>query len=256
MRKSSRDGDSVRAPTVHNLVMSEAKRAAGRRAAELIRDGLELGLGTGSTVDPFLEALAARIEGEGLRVRGVPTSRQTERRARELGIPLATLDEVGRLDLTVDGADEIDPAFDMIKGGGGALLREKVVASVSQRVVIVVDQTKRVDRLGTTFALPVEVVKFAVAPVRRALALLGCDPILRERNGGVFESDNGNAVLDCRFAEGIADARALHTAAHAIPGVVEVGLFLGLAHGCIVGFPDGRSELTWKPGEDPDPSTT
>lgn len=223
---------------------ARAKAAAGRRAADFVEDGTTLGLGTGSTVQPFLDRLAERIGAEGLAVRGVPTSEQTAAIARELGIPLATLDEVERIDLTVDGADEIDPAFDMIKGGGGALLREKVVASLTAREVIVVDPAKVVERLGTTFRLPVEVVPFALAVVERAVRALGLDPQLREgADGSPYRTDNGNAILDCATAAGIADAAALERELDAIPGVVESGLFVGLAHTLVIGRPDGTTEV-------------
>ena len=219
------------------------KEVAGRRAADLVRDRSTLGLGTGSTVHFALVRLAERIRDERLSLRGVPTSLDTERKARELGIPLTSLDEVERIDLTIDGADEIDPRFDMVKGGGGALLREKVVASISTREVIVVGPDKVVDRLGTTFPLPVEVVPFAAATVRRALARLGCEPARREKHAQPVTTDNGNWVLDCRFPEGIADAAALERAIAAIPGAVESGLFVGLAHVLVVGRADGSSEV-------------
>jgi ribose 5-phosphate isomerase A len=223
--------------------MIDPKEAAGGRAAEMIEDGMTLGLGTGSTVHFTIVRLAERLRAEHLRVRGVPTSVDTERKARELGIPLATLDEVESIDLTIDGADEIDARFDMIKGGGGALLREKVVASVSRRVAIVVGASKVVERLGTTFALPVEVVPFALASVGRALARLACEPVLRRAQSGPFVTDNGNWILDCRFARGIDDAPALERAIDAIPGVVESGLFIGMAHVLVVGREDGTCEV-------------
>jgi ribose 5-phosphate isomerase A len=219
------------------------KSAAGRQAAELVRDGMNLGLGTGSTVHFALVALAGRIRSEGLQVRGIPTSLETERKARELGIPLATLAELEALDLTIDGADEIDPAFDMIKGGGGALLREKVVASISARVVIVVGPNKLVQRLGTTFALPIEVAPFALEVVKRRVVALGCDPRVRQANGRTFTTDNGNAILDCRFAHGIADPKRLALELDSLPGVVESGLFIGLAHTLVIGHDDGHTEL-------------
>jgi ribose 5-phosphate isomerase A len=223
--------------------MSLAKAAAGRLAASLVQDGMALGLGTGSTVAFFLEALAERVRAEGLRLRGVPTSLDTERRCWELGLPLAGLEELDSLDLTVDGADEIDPQFRLIKGGGGALLREKVVAQQSRELVIVVDPKKRVARLGTTFALPVEVVPFALAPVLRAVRALGANPVQRGAHAlPPYRTDNGNAVLDLSFPDGIADPQALEQRLKAIAGVVEVGLFIGLAHGVIVGFEDGRAE--------------
>jgi ribose 5-phosphate isomerase A len=222
----------------------DPKQVAGRRAAELVQDGMTLGLGTGSTVFHTLVRLGERIKSEGLRVRGVPTSVDTERKAREFGIPLATLDEVDAIDLTIDGADEIDGRFDMVKGGGGALLREKVVASISRREAIVVGPEKVVARLGTTFKLPVEVVPFARALVARRIAKLGCEPLLRRsKDGGDYLTDNGNQILDCRFPSGIADARALELELDAIPGVVESGLFVGLAHVLVIGHPDGRAEV-------------
>lgn len=224
--------------------MSQAKRAAGRAAAEHIQSGMRVGLGTGSTVFFTLERLAERIAAEKLSIVGVPTSLDTERKARERGIPLATLDEVGELDLTIDGADEIDARLDMIKGGGGALLREKVVASVSKRELIVVDAAKVVTRLGLRFLLPVEVVPFARASVRRALERMGARPNLRQAGPNqVYVTDNGNEIFDCAFANGIADAAALETELDTIPGVVETGLFVGLAHALIVGYDDGRIEL-------------
>jgi ribose 5-phosphate isomerase A len=224
------------------------KEVAGRRAATLVEDGMTLGLGTGSTVHFALLGLSDRIRGEKLRVRGVPTSLDTERKARELGIPLVTLDDVDHIDLTIDGADEIDARFDMIKGGGGALLREKVVASLSRRVAIVVGASKVVARLGTTFALPVEVVPFARHPVERALKALGCEPLLRGMQGReaqrrVYLTDNGNEILDCRFAQGIDDAARMALAIDAIPGVVESGLFIGLAHVLLVGRDDGTCDV-------------
>jgi ribose 5-phosphate isomerase A len=221
----------------------DPKEVAGRRAAALVEDGMTLGLGTGSTVHFTLLALAERIRSEDLRVRGVPTSLDTERKSRELSIPLVTLDEIERIDLTIDGADEIDARFDMIKGGGGALLREKVVASCSRRVAIVVGASKVVARLGTTFALPVEFVPFARRSVERALEELGCEPRRREAQDRAFTTDNGNQILDCRFQEGIDDAARLERAIDAIPGVVESGLFIGLAHVLLVGRDDGTCEV-------------
>jgi len=221
----------------------DPKEVSGRRAARFVESGMTVGLGTGSTVHFTLLELAERIRREGLAIRGVPTSLDTENKARTLGIPLTTLDDVARIDVTIDGADEIDARFDMIKGGGGALLREKVVAAVSTRVVIVVGANKVVARLGTTFALPVEVVPFARVPVTRALTALGCVPTSRTNQGRAYVTDNGNEILDCRFARGIDDARALELAIDAIPGVVESGLFVGLAHACVVGNVDGSCDV-------------
>jgi len=229
--------------------VSNPKEAAGRRAAELIESGTTVGLGTGSTVFFTLQRLAERIHEEGLEVRGVPTSLDTEGKAREMGIPLVGLEEVESIDLTIDGADEIDANFDMIKGGGGALLREKVVASISAREAIVVGRDKVVERLGRGFLLPVEVVPFARPMVSRALTALGAEPNLRLAEQEVaYLTDNGNEILDCRFAEGIADAAALERAIDEIPGVVESGLFIGLAHVMVVGEADGSAELIERGG--------
>jgi ribose 5-phosphate isomerase A len=223
--------------------VSRAKEAAGRAAAELVRDGMAVGLGTGSTVYFTLVRLSERIRAEGLALRGVPTSLDTEQKARALGIPLASLDEVTALDLTIDGADEIDARFDMIKGGGGALLREKVVAALSRREVIVVDRAKVVERLGVRFALPVEVVPFARAPVARALAALGASWTLRVGAGQApVLTDNGNEILDCRFLGGIARPAELERELDRIPGVVESGLFVGLCHALLIGDDEGRVE--------------
>ncbi|HKE01320.1 MAG TPA: ribose-5-phosphate isomerase RpiA [Planctomycetota bacterium] len=227
--------------------MSDGKRAAGERAAGYVESGMTLGLGTGSTVEHFLRRLGERVRDEGLRVRGVPTSRATESSAARHGIPLASLEEVSELDLTVDGADEIDASFRMIKGGGGALLREKVVASISRFEVIVVGEGKTVERLGRTFPLPVEVVPFALPVVLRSLAKLG-DPGVRAKDGVPYRTDNGNAVVDVRFDGGIEDPGALDAALRRIPGVVETGLFLGLAHRLVIGRDDGSVETREGPG--------
>jgi ribose 5-phosphate isomerase A len=227
--------------------VSRAKEAAGRAAAEYARDGMTLGLGTGSTVHFTLERLSERMRAERLSLRGVATSLDTERKAQALGLPLVSLAEVETIDLTIDGADEIDPAFDMIKGGGGALLREKVVAALSRRELIVVDRSKVVERLGLRFPLPVEVVPFARAAVERALRALGASSVLRTRAGEALRTDNGNELLDCRFPGGIADAPALERELDAIPGIVESGLFIGLAHLLVIGDEDGRTELRNRP---------
>ena len=226
--------------------MSESKRAAGRRAADLVETGTTVGLGTGSTVFFVLERLAERVLEEGLEIRGVPTSVDTETKASAMGIPLTTLSEVDSIDLTIDGADEIDAAFQMIKGGGGALLREKVVASLSRRVVIVVGPGKVVERLGTTFDLPVEVVPFARAVVQRRIEAMGCVPALRRQAGDPgqpYLTDNGNEILDLHYEGGIADAPRLERTLDEIPGVVESGLFIGLAHDMVVGQEDGSARL-------------
>lgn len=221
----------------------DAKETAGRAAAAYALPGMVLGLGTGSTVHWTLVALGERAA-RGERVRGVATSVDTETKARAMGIELLSLDEVESLDLAIDGADEIDAEFRMIKGGGGALLREKVVASLARQVVIVVGANKVVARLGTTFALPVEVVPFALPMVARRLSLLGCTPRVRvHKDGAPYRTDNGNAILDCSFAHGIEQPADLERAIDTIPGVVESGLFVGLAHVRVVGHDDGRCEV-------------
>ncbi len=224
--------------------MSESKRAAGRRAAEFVETGQNVGLGTGSTVFFTLERLGERIREDGLEIRGVPTSIDTETKARDLGIPLATLDEIERIDVTIDGADEIDSHFAMIKGGGGALLREKVVASVSDHVVIVVGPDKVVDRLGSTFHLPVEIVPFARGAVERAIRALGGEPTVRAWGGEVVTTDNGNQILDVHNLK-ILDAVSLESEINQIVGVVTVGLFAARpADLLLVGGASGVREMT------------
>ena len=224
--------------------MNDPKEISGRRAAEFVENGMTLGLGTGSTVWFSLLRIAERIREEGLELRGVPTSVDTEQKAKRLGIPLVDLSQVRRLDLTIDGADEIDARLDMIKGGGGALLREKVVASISIREVIVVGRAKVVERLGTTFRLPVEVVPFARPVVAAAIDEIGAMPELRRgEGGGDYLTDNGNQILDCRFPTGIEDAARLERELDAIPGVVETGLFIGLAHAVVIGEEGGGCEV-------------
>lgn len=224
------------------------KQIAGRRAADMVESGTVVGLGTGSTVFFVLTRLAERIREEGLKITAVPTSIDTETKARKMGIPLVSLDEVETIDLCIDGADEIDGDFHMIKGGGGALLREKVVASISVREVIVVGPEKVVERLGLTFRLPVEVVPFARPLIARKIKPMGAEVSLRSaEDGSPYLTDNGNEILDCHFPEGIADPVALELALDALPGVVESGLFINLAHAVVVGYPDGKCEVTEKP---------
>lgn len=226
-----------------------SKQAAGEAAARLVKNGMRLGLGTGSTVEFFLQALAARIQKEGLRVVGVPTSKATADRAEALGIPLADLEHTPELDLVVDGADEVDDEFRLIKGGGGALLREKIVAAASKRVVILIGAGKRVQRLGTTFMLPVEITPFGQSATRRKLEELGpCAAFLRiAADGQPFRTDNGNLILDCRFPKGIANPSALHRKFSETPGVVEVGLFLDLCHAVVEGRDDGSAQIFERP---------
>jgi ribose 5-phosphate isomerase A len=218
--------------------IENAKRLAAQRAAELVSSGMRLGLGTGSTARHFVDIIGAKVRA-GLQVICVPTSEATRQQAESLGIPLTTLDDTPELDLTVDGADEFDADLTLVKGGGGALLREKIVAAASKQVVIITDRSKQVDRLGR-FPLPVEVVPFGLEATRRLITKVaadeGCTGAIRlrhDRDGRVFVTDGGHYILDCAFGA-IPDAPALARGLVAIPGVVEHGLFIGLAKAVIV----------------------
>jgi ribose 5-phosphate isomerase A len=201
------------------------------RALECVRDGAIVGLGTGRAATAFLHALAARVK-EGLSIRGVPTSETTARLARELNIPLVGLDE-GPIDVTVDGADEVDPQLNLIKGFGGALVRERIVAASSRMQVILVDASKLVPKLGTRGRLPIEVIPFSLPLCIRRLKEVGCQPTLRIVEGKPFVSDNGNVILDCAIGP-LEDPAALDSKIRNIPGVVGTGLFLGTAHTVLV----------------------
>ncbi|MGD0468124.1 MAG: ribose-5-phosphate isomerase RpiA [Terriglobales bacterium] len=221
---------------------SEEKEAVGRAAAELVRDGDVVGLGTGSTAYFAVIALGERVKA-GLKIIGIPTSVQTGDLARQLGIPLTTLDERPQIDITIDGADEVDPKLNLIKGGGGALLREKVVASASKKMVVVADSSKVVPVLGK-FPLPVEVISFARTVVENKIVALGASPKLRAKaDGSPFITDNGNQILDCSFGK-IADPSALSLALSNVPGIVEHGLFIGLATIALVGRGGHVEELS------------
>lgn len=218
-----------------------AKKAAGEAAATLVQDGMCLGLGTGSTAACALEALGRRVREEGLEVVGVPTSFGAERRARAYGIPLTTLDEVQELDLAIDGADEVDGDLRLIKGGGGAHSREKVVATQANEFVVLVDPTKKVDQLGEGAPVPVEVLPMAATPVSQMLEEAGAQPEMRmssEKDGPVV-TDQGLWLLDAYFPDGIADPAALNDVLCAQPGVLDHGLFLDEATDLLVGHPDG-----------------
>jgi ribose 5-phosphate isomerase A len=208
------------------------KRAAGRSAADRVEDGMVVGLGTGSTVLFAMDRLAERI-GEGLSVTGIPTSYQAEIRARTLGIPLATLQDFPAPDIVIDGADLVDSGKRLVKGRGGALTREKIVAHAAKRLVIVVDQEKCVQRLAGV--IPVEVLPFALLPVLRSIGELGGNPVLREGSGkdGPVVTDNGNFILDCGFRE-IPDPDILEIDLDAIPGVISSGLFTRVAEKTVV----------------------
>lgn len=217
--------------------VDEKKKRAAEHAVSLIEKGMKVGLGTGSTAKFAVEALGRRVREEGLRVHGVPTSESTRRLALAEGVPLLSFDEVERLDLCFDGADEVDPRLNLTKGGGGALLREKVVAYASERFYCVVDDAKLVDHLHA-FPLPVEVVPFATRVVERAIIRLGAEPTLRQRDGKTFVTDNGLWILDCRFPP-MEDPPTLGRALSSIPGVAEHGLFCGMVYALIAGTDDG-----------------
>jgi len=213
------------------------KRLVGRWAADQVQDGMIVGLGTGSTAVWAVRALAERVQA-GLRCTGVCTSLATEALASSLGIPVASLDDQAALDLAIDGADEVDPALDLIKGLGGALLREKLVELAAARFLVIVDAGKLVERLGVKVPLPVEVVPFGWRRTQEALRALGCTPALRQAGGQPFLTDSRHYIVDCRF-DGIADAAALSQRIKALPGVIEHGLFVGMATHVAIGQADG-----------------
>jgi ribose 5-phosphate isomerase A len=223
--------------------MDELKRQAAGRALEFVRAGMKLGLGTGSTAKHFVELLGQRVSA-GLDIIGVPTSESTRSDAIRCGIPLTTLDDVERLDLTIDGADEVDPALNLIKGGGGALLREKIVAAASDSMIVIADETKWVETLGC-FPLPVEVVPFGLAATQWAMGrafagsgVSGQMVLRKHKDGHVFVTDGGHWIVDAHLGR-IADAPRLAGLLTAIPGVVEHGLFIGLAKTAILAGSQG-----------------
>lgn len=230
------------------MASDDYKAAAARRALELVEPGMKLGLGTGSTAEKFVALLAERVKAERLDILCVPTSEATAAQARALGLRLSTLDAEPILDLTVDGADEIDPQLRLIKGGGGALLREKIVACSSDRFIVIADHSKKVGVLGA-FPLPIEIVPFGATSTRMMIEALasdiGCEGEVAIRlapGGSPFVTDNGNLILDCRFGQ-IRDSDSLDEILRSIPGVVESGLFLDIAEMALVGGPDGVEEV-------------
>lgn len=215
--------------------------AIGAKAAELIQPGMVVGLGTGSAATSFIKALGAKVQA-GLTIRGLPTSEVSAKLATELGIPLVTFDDVPHLDVCVDGADEIDPNGDLIKGYGGALVREKIVAAYAKKFVILAGFEKRVKVLGERGKLPVEVLTFALTPCRRALETMGFPSELRKKDGEVFVTDNGNYILDCHTTA-IDNPAETDTKMLAIPGVVGTGLFAKMAHVVMIQNEDGSIEV-------------
>ncbi|MEM5501256.1 ribose-5-phosphate isomerase RpiA [Ahrensia kielensis] len=219
------------------------KIEAARAALEYVENGMRLGIGSGSTAEEFVKLLAERVNA-GLEIIGVPTSERTAKLCTELGVPLSSLDETPQLDLTIDGADELDANLSLIKGGGGALLREKIVAFASKKMIVIADGSKVVEKLGA-FPLPIEVNIFGLAATKQAvedaagkLNLTGAIKIRENRDGDEFKTDGGHLILDASFGH-ICDPEALSNALHAIPGVVEHGLFIGLADVAVVAQENG-----------------
>jgi ribose 5-phosphate isomerase A len=225
--KMSNDQELKQRSSTETMANELEKEAAARASLQFVKDGQVIGLGTGSTAAYFIKLLGEEVK-NGLRIRGIPTSDRSRELAMSLGIPLTTLDECQDIAVTVDGADEVDPQLRLIKGGGGALLREKIVASATRQMVIVADASKQVKRLGK-FPLPVEVIKFAEALVAKRIAGLGADVKLRlDSVGKPYVTDEDNHILDCRFGE-IGDPDGLAQRLSDLPGVVEHGLFIGMA---------------------------
>jgi ribose 5-phosphate isomerase A len=222
----------------------EAKKRVALEAVKHVEDGFVVGLGSGSTAAYVIQEIGRLMQQTGLHVLGVPSSSQAMILAVRSGVPLTTLDEHPIIDLAIDGADEVDNKLDMIKGGGGALTREKIIASAAKQVVIVADETKLVEKLGTTFRVPVEVLPFALATATAGIKQLGGKPLLREGKGkvGAVVTDNGNYIVDVDFGA-ITDAKELNQRLKFIPGVIETGLFIGIADIVYLGKPDGITKL-------------
>lgn len=233
------------------MTADEQKKAAALAALDYIKPGMKVGLGTGSTASHFITALAGRVKKEGLDIECVATSRQTYQLASSLGLKMTTLEQHPRLDVTVDGTDEFDPNFQLIKGGGGALLAEKIVASSSRYMIVIADKSKQVETLGK-FPLPVEVVPFGVNAtawkIERALRLLNLKAklVLRLKDGKPFRTDNGNTIIDVALGA-IADPNRLSIFLNSVPGVVEDGLFIDICGIVLLGTDDGVKILNKKP---------
>ncbi|HEC95136.1 MAG TPA: ribose-5-phosphate isomerase RpiA [Thermoplasmatales archaeon] len=222
--------------------INDMKRLAAEKAVEYVEDGMVVGLGTGSTVEYLIPKLGKLVK-EGLDIIGIPTSHRTKNLAEEHHIPLSTLTEHPKIDLTIDGADEVDPSLNLIKGGGGALTKEKIVAFSSKTEIIIVDETKLVQQLGISFPLPVEVIPFGWYPTKLAIEEnLSCTAELRKENDNPYTTDNMNYLLDCEFTK-IDDPKEVEMKINTIPGVVETGLFIGLADIVIVGTREGIKTL-------------
>ncbi|MEM9164452.1 MAG: ribose-5-phosphate isomerase RpiA [Cyanobacteria bacterium P01_F01_bin.4] len=223
------------------------KQEVGRAAAAQVQSGTIVGLGTGSTTAFAIQFIGERLQSGDLKeVKGIPTSFQAIVLARDYGIPLVSLDEVEHIDVAIDGADEVDPQKNLIKGGGAAHTQEKIVDSLAAKFIVVVDSGKLTDKLGTTFLLPVEVVPMAVTPVMRAIATLGGEPTIRmgQKKAGPIVSDNGNLIVDVKFANGIDDPAGLEKTLNHIPGVLENGIFAGVTDEVLIGeVIDGKASV-------------
>ncbi|WP_152655308.1 ribose-5-phosphate isomerase RpiA [Oceanobacillus sp. CFH 90083] len=215
----------------------QLKKAVGERAASLVKDGMKIGLGSGSTVYWLVRALGERIKQEGIQIEGIPSSIQTGEWAKEFGVPLTDFAATKELDVTIDGSDEVDPDFHLIKGGGAALFREKIIAQAAQKLIIIVDESKMVAQLGA-FALPVEILPFSWERTAHEIEKLGCVPVLRLKDGAPLVTDNGNYIVDCPF-EKINDPADLDNKLQQIVGVVETGLFIDMADAVIIGSSEG-----------------
>lgn len=222
----------------------ETKRFVATSAANLIQDGMVVGMGTGSTIAFLIQELGRRVRTDGLKIVAVPTSFQSRILCLDLGIPVRAMEDAASVDLAIDGADEVDPELNLIKGGGGSQTQEKVVASMAKEFIVVVDESKLVERLGSTFAVPIEVLSLARSYVDRRLRDLGGQPALRmaARKDGPVITDNGQLLYDTRFPSS-ADLRAIDRILHTIPGVIETGLFFDTAHKVLVGC-GGPGSLT------------
>lgn len=218
--------------------LNSLKKAAAQRAIEFVRNGMVVGLGTGSTARHLVIALGEQVRA-GMKLQGVPTSQETAALAREFGIPLIDSDNRWEIDVAIDGADQVDPQFNLIKGGGGALLKEKIVAASAKQFIVMVDHTKQVSVLGGSFPLPIEVVPFGWGSTAREIeTLTQSRVVLRERNGAPFKTEAGNLIVDAHI-DRIDQPAELETALNLIPGVVETGLFVGRTNILIVGAPHG-----------------
>lgn len=215
----------------------EAKRIAAERAVDYIHNGMIVGLGTGSTAYWAIQKLGSKVQ-NGLNIRAIATSSQSEELASKLGIQLISFSEIDEIDITIDGADEVNGDFCLIKGGGGALLREKIVAAATKEFIIVIDESKLVKNLGK-FPLPIEIVKFGFEATIKKLYRLGCEPLIRKIEDKMYVTDNGNYIVDCNFSN-IEDPENLHNKINLIPGVIDNGLFVDMTKKVIVGYQNGE----------------